>query len=72
MPIRVDIKDDGSIEAWETFRGNDWGNKGEVIAVREGSFGGGLEVRALGGKTYFLERPKCEYFCKPDTGRMVG
>ncbi len=44
------------VQAWETFRGNDWGNKGEVMALTEG---GGVHVRWMGKKNYFMERPKC-------------
>ncbi|KAF4991751.1 hypothetical protein FDECE_13927 [Fusarium decemcellulare] len=62
-PLRIDIQaadgaEDEIVQAWETFRGNDWGNKGEVVPVREGSKGRGFEVRALGGKNYFMERPQ--------------
>lgn len=60
-PLRVDISPEGRVEAWETYRGNDWGNKGEALALREGSVGAGFELRALGGKNYFQERPKCEH-----------
>ncbi|KAH6999989.1 hypothetical protein EDB80DRAFT_725995 [Ilyonectria destructans] len=58
-PLRIDVAadDKASIQAWETYRGNDWANKGEVVAVREGSAGRGVEVRALGSKSYFMERP---------------
>ncbi|KAL2265639.1 hypothetical protein VTJ83DRAFT_6739 [Remersonia thermophila] len=45
------------VRAWETIRGNDWGNKGEgVPAVREGEGAWALEARVLGGKWYFMER----------------
>ena len=54
-PIRVDIGN-GAIHAWDTFRGNDWANKGEVLPVTEGV----IEARALGKKEYFTERPACE------------
>ncbi|CAM1510430.1 Fc.00g007650.m01.CDS01 [Cosmosporella sp. VM-42] len=58
QPLRVDVGADGSMEAWETYRGNEWGNRGEKLEVREGSAGRGVEIRALGGKNYFVERPK--------------
>ena len=60
QPLRVDVGAGGEVEAWETFRGNDWGNKGEKVVVREGSVGKGVELRALGSKAYFMERPACE------------
>lgn len=43
------------VKAWETYRGNDWDNKGEAVGV-----GGKLEVRALGAKAFFMERSSCE------------
>ena len=59
MPIRLDVAPDAAadgqalrVEAWETYRGNDWGNKGEAIPLSDGRF----EVRALGPKGYFSER----------------
>ena len=63
VPLRVDIAEDGAVEAWETFRGNDWDNKGERLVVRDGSAGRGFEVRAVGHKNYFMDRPTCE--CSP-------
>lgn len=63
FPLRVDIAADDDkvpVRAWETYRGNDWGNKGEAVPVKEGSGGRGIEVRATGPKNYFVERPKCE------------
>lgn len=70
-PLRVDVvpvqsgsdetKDSEKalkVSAWETFRGNDWGNKGEAVGVT----GGSLEVRVFGGKAFYMERSSCEYF----------
>lgn len=59
-PVRVDVavgEDERKVvvEGWETYRGNDWGNKGEVAATD-----GTVSVRCLGPKNYFMERPKCE------------
>ncbi|KAL2117046.1 hypothetical protein VTJ04DRAFT_9214 [Mycothermus thermophilus] len=47
-----------TVKAWETIRGNDWGNKGEEVKVLGGGEGKGfeVEVRVLGGKGYFMER----------------
>ncbi|KAK0705006.1 hypothetical protein B0H67DRAFT_522440 [Lasiosphaeris hirsuta] len=60
-PLRIDvvpseIEADGRlrVQAWETYRGNDWDNKGEAVPVGEA----GLEVRVVGGKGYFMERSK--------------
>ncbi|KAI9170963.1 ER membrane protein complex subunit [Paramyrothecium foliicola] len=58
QPLRVDVGPDGAVEAWETFRGNDWGNKGERLAVKEGSAGKGVDLRTVGPKNYYAERPK--------------
>lgn len=60
QPLRIDIDAEGGLQAWQTFRGNEWDNKGEALPVREGSVGKGVELRALGGKNYFAERPACE------------
>lgn len=70
-PLRVDVVsvqsgdgknptgDEGralKISAWETFRGNDWNNKGETVVTT----GDSLEVRVFGGKAFYLERSSCE------------
>jgi hypothetical protein len=86
-PLRVDVHDglklqDGqvrdvaNVEVWGTFRGNEWGNKGEVVAVRDVDGDGegkvwGFEVRVAGGKEYFLERSGCE-FLSPLMGGLDG
>ncbi|KAK1754583.1 Cys/Met metabolism PLP-dependent enzyme-domain-containing protein [Echria macrotheca] len=54
-PLRIDISPDGQVAAWETFRGNDWSNKGESVPVSEDNT---LDVRVLGSKGYFMERSK--------------
>lgn len=60
QPLRIDVAADGSVQAWETYRGNEWDNKGEVLPVKESSGGKGVEIKALGTKNYFAERPKCK------------
>lgn len=45
------------VKAWETYRGNDWDNKGEAADK-----GGKLEVRVLGAKSFFMERSSCKCF----------
>ncbi|KAK2938163.1 ER membrane protein complex subunit 7, beta-sandwich domain [Fusarium oxysporum f. sp. vasinfectum] len=35
---------------------------GEVVQVKEGSKGRGFELRAIGGKNYFMERPQFSVF----------
>ncbi|KAJ3943732.1 uncharacterized protein N0V96_006664 [Colletotrichum fioriniae] len=50
---------EGGLAAWETYRGNDWDNKGEAYAAKDFEGGGkGFEVRVLGQKNYFVERSK--------------
>jgi O-acetylhomoserine/O-acetylserine sulfhydrylase len=46
------------VTAWETFRGNDWGNKGERAAALN-VLGTAFEVRCLGRKEYYMERSSC-------------
>ena len=58
-PLRVDVDIDG-VKAWETYRGNEWGNRGEGSPL---TGDGVVEVRVLGGKGYFSERSKC--LCLP-------
>lgn len=71
-PLRVDVVsatagdregmiggDEGaSLRVWETFRGNDWENKGEEI--RPAVVGGAFPVKVLGSKVYYTERGSCE------------
>ncbi|KAB5582587.1 hypothetical protein GE09DRAFT_273590 [Coniochaeta sp. 2T2.1] len=62
-PLRVDVvvaettqgdgKEEEVVKVWETFRGNDWDNKGEQVQ-KDGA--GYYEVRVLGVKGYFMER----------------
>jgi hypothetical protein len=71
-PLRVDVHDGlnqegqvseaATVEVWQTFRGNEWGNKGEAIAVQsmDGEKVWGFEARVGGGKEYFMERSGCE------------
>jgi ER membrane protein complex subunit 7 len=67
-PLRVDVSISAQpneallVRAWETYRGNDWDNKGEAIAIGEGNV---FETRVMGGKAYFMERSKCEFFFSP-------
>lgn len=51
------------VQVFGTFRGNEWSNKGEVVAVKEvdGKPGiWGFEVKVLGSKEYFIEKSGCE------------
>ena len=76
-PLRVDVVASSSpdqpgrltVQAWETFRGNDWDNKGEEARemALPGAGGPGspsivaLPVRCLAPKQYFMERSSCEF-----------
>jgi len=51
-PLRIDVKGD-NIDAWGTFRGSEWDNKGEVMQIGEGNV---VEVRAVGVKEYYFAR----------------
>ncbi|KAI1817564.1 hypothetical protein GGS20DRAFT_531736 [Poronia punctata] len=58
-PLRVDVDVEGDgqeelVRAWETFRGNDWDNRGEQISAVDN--GGAFPVRVLGEKVYYTER----------------
>ncbi len=79
MPLRVDVHEGiklqeggagvvstSEVDVFGTFRGNEWGNKGEVIPVKEvdGKVGvWGFEVKALGSKEYFIVKTGCEFGC---------
>lgn len=79
-PMRVDVVEQivgagaaavaGELKvlAWETYRGNDWNNKGEAVRLS----GGALEVKLLGAKNYFIERSKCESGCRGRPSAWCG
>jgi len=60
--MRVDVHAAGpdaseKVEAWGTFRGHDWSNKGEIMEVRTTDKGAKMfEARALMPKNYYTER----------------
>lgn len=56
------------VKAWETYRGNDWDNKGEEAPRQKLSNAGDnngvvFGAKVLGEKGYFMERGKCEFCC---------
>ncbi|KAK9779408.1 hypothetical protein SCAR479_03890 [Seiridium cardinale] len=65
-PLRIDVDaaEDGaagadvrsSVRAWETFRGNEWGNRGEEFVRQDGAGGATFAVKCLGKKVFFQER----------------
>lgn len=67
LPLRVDLGPDGSVAAWETFRGNEWENKGEQLPLlHRDSDAAGFEARYAGKKLYYVERASCEFACLAD------
>jgi ER membrane protein complex subunit 7 len=64
-PYRVDIAADGSVLGiWETFRGNQWDNRGmERYAKLKGQERPDVTVQAhvVARRGFYEVRPKCEY-----------
>ena len=65
-PLRVDVDESGETRAWETFRGNDWDNRGEAVPrVEVQTLAAGrvhaFQLKVGTGKGYFTERPSCAY-----------
>ncbi|KAH9908056.1 hypothetical protein F4778DRAFT_777422 [Xylariomycetidae sp. FL2044] len=50
-----------TVKAWETYRGNDWGNKGEEVKPAA-SATGAFPVRVLGPKVFYTERGSFSIF----------
>ncbi|KAI1632618.1 hypothetical protein F4809DRAFT_626753 [Biscogniauxia mediterranea] len=73
-PLRVDVDvvegsggdSAGVVRVWETFRGNDWDNRGEEVKkLGAGNGGGGkagFPVKVLGPKVYYMERGSFSVF----------
>lgn len=59
-PLRVDVGEDGEVKAWETYRGNEWANKGEEVQVKSEGASRGISVKGAGSKIFFVERPACK------------
>jgi ER membrane protein complex subunit 7 len=59
-PLRIDVsKSEGdatqqSITAWQTFRGNEWSNKGPQYGTGENALS--IEVRPMAQKDFYMER----------------
>jgi ER membrane protein complex subunit 7 len=60
-PLRVDVGEDGDVRAWETYRGNEWANKGEEVQVKSEGETRGIAVKGAGSKIFFVERPACKW-----------
>jgi ER membrane protein complex subunit 7 len=59
-PLRVDVDEEGSVRAWRTFRGHEWDNRGEELAVKIVDGKRVLEAKAVGKKEYYMERQGCK------------
>ncbi|TVY38574.1 ER membrane protein complex subunit-like protein, partial [Lachnellula occidentalis] len=63
-PLRVDVSGTSTagssggekVQVWGTFRGNEWGNKGEEYVVRKVGGVWVWDVRVIAEKEYFYER----------------
>ena len=54
-PLRVDVSDAETVQVWQTYRGNEWENKGEKIDSRP------VVLKVVKGKDYFEKRAGCMY-----------
>ena len=71
-PLRVDVSEQDAVEIWQTFRGNEWDNKGERIGAGSGS--ANADVRVVGERAFYESRGGCMfssdrvgfYACKGD------
>ncbi|MCJ1480333.1 hypothetical protein MMC06_000488 [Schaereria dolodes] len=53
-PLRVDVSEQDAVEIWQTFRGNEWDNKGERIGAGSGS--ANADVRVVGERAFYESR----------------
>jgi hypothetical protein len=59
--LRIDVSDAGVVQSWQTFRGNEWNNKGEVRGSGDaGDAIAVVQVRAVAKKEYYQLRPSCK------------
>lgn len=64
VPMRVDVNEDGRIDVWQTFRGNEWENKGEKLAGSSGQTGKlVVDVGVLSPRPVVETRGGCEFCC---------
>ena len=55
-PYRVDVVGQ-EVEVWQTWRGNEWDNKGEMVGK------GWAEVKVVGRKEFYEGRAGCKFSC---------
>ena len=56
-PLRIDVSKSGEVSrvsAWQTFRGNEWSNKGPLFGNATDALA--IDVRAIGRKVFYVER----------------
>lgn len=59
-PLRVDVDTSGKVEAWQTFRGNEWDNRGERLGAGSELV---VEVKGAAQKGFYEGRGGCECGC---------
>ena len=58
-PLRVDVDRQGVVEVYQTFRGNEWDNKGERLGVGKDV---NVNVKVLVEKNFYESRGGCKDF----------
>lgn len=53
-PLRLDVSSNQTLSAWQTFRGNEWSNKGSLYGTAQDALS--IEVRPSGVKEFYQER----------------
>ena len=56
----MDVSEKGYVEVWQTFRGNEWENKGERVGGGEGKVA--VDVRVAAEKGFYESRGGCQCF----------
>lgn len=70
-PLRVDVTTH-TVEAWQTFRGNEWDNKGESRVADGDAAVAKVQVHVLGPKQYYQKREGCKYIDLPSRHLLRG
>ena len=64
-PLRIDVESNQTagggeyVTAWQTFKGNEWDNKGELRGQGDAKDEVQIEVRSTGVKDYYQQRQGC-------------
>ena len=64
-PLRIDVTKNESaggeyVQAWQTFRGNEWENKGEARGEGPSSSPVHIEVKAMAARVFYEKRGGCK------------